>query len=121
MFFKSYRCLFHETASGRSPVEDFIKSLNEETQDKFIYKMELLEHFGRELRHPHTDSIGHGVFELRLKGKEGQIRVLFFFFHKKRIILLHGFVKRTNKTPKKEINIAEQRMQKWLKEAKKRR
>ncbi|MBA3066203.1 type II toxin-antitoxin system RelE/ParE family toxin [bacterium] len=106
---KNYICVFYETEAGKKPIEDFIDSLDASSWDKFIYKKELLEQLGPELRFPHTAPIGDGIFELRFKGKEGQIRVLFFFFHKRQIILLHGFVKKTKKAPKKEIEIARQR------------
>jgi len=114
MFEKRYVCIFYETINGKSPVEDFIKALDEDTQDKFIYKKELLEHFGPLLRYPHTASIDEGIFELRFKEKKGQIRVLFFFFHKRQIILLHGFVKKTQKTPGNEIKISKKRMREFL-------
>jgi phage-related protein len=114
MVFKKYVCYFYETPSGKRPVEDFIKSMDEHTQDKFFYKKELLEHFGPNLRHPHTDSIGNGLLELRFKGTEGQLRVLFFFVRGKKIILLHAFLKKKPKTPSKEIKIAEQRMNEYL-------
>jgi phage-related protein len=114
MFFKNYTCFFYETVDGKRPVEDFIKSLDEHTQDKFIYKKELLEYFGPALRHPHTDSVGDSIFELRFRGSEGQVRVLFFFFHKKQIILLHGFVKKTRKTPAGDIKTAKKRMCEYL-------
>ncbi len=107
-------CVFYQTLDGGTPVEDFISSLDEETQDKFIFKKELLESFGARLRLPHTDSIGDGIFELRFKGKEGQIRVLFFFFHKRQIILVHGFIKKTRKTPNRDIKIAKRRMREYL-------
>ncbi len=81
-----YKCFFYETETGKSPVEIFIKSLDEATQDKFIFKIRLLEELGIKLRHPHTDNIGDGVFELRFTGKEGQIRILFFFLYQKKII-----------------------------------
>ena len=87
--------------------------MTEETQDKFLYKKELLEYFGPKLREPHTKSIGGGIFELRFKGKEGAIRVLFFFYYKRRIILVHGFSKKTQKTPRKEIRIATERMNEY--------
>ena len=109
MHFERYKCVFYESPGGRFPVEEFISSLTEETQDKFLYKKELLEYFGPKLREPHTKSIGCGIFELRFKGKEGQIRVLFFFYHKRHIILAHGFSKKTRRTPRKEIRIAEER------------
>mgnify|MGYP000184528652 CR=1 FL=1 len=108
MFMGKYPCIFYETADGKSPVEGFMDSLDEGTQDKFIYKKELLEEFGPQLRHPHTDSLGDGIFELRFKGKEGQVRILFFFYGGE-IIFINGFIKKTRKIPEKEIKIAKVR------------
>lgn len=110
----NYSCFYFTTESGKSPVEEFISSLNEKTQEKFIFKKELLEQLGPQLRQPHTDKIGGGIFELRFKGEEGQVRILFFFFYEKKIILLHGFVKKTQKTPRNEIKIAKQRKKEFL-------
>ncbi len=109
-----YTCIFYKTIAGKSPVEEFIESLDVETQDKFILKKQLLQNFGPQLRYPHTDHIGEGIFELRLKGKEGQIRVLFFFFYGKRIIFSRGFAKKTQKTPQKEIEIVKERRKDFL-------
>ena len=113
-----YTCIFYETQDRKSPVEEFIESLDAETQDKFILKQQLLEDFGPQLRYPHTDHLGEGIFELRFKGKEGQVRVLFFFFYGKRIIFTHGFVKKTQKTPRKEIEIALKRRKDFLAKSK---
>lgn len=109
-----YTCIFFETADGESPVEEFIESLDTETQDKFIIKQQLLQDIGPQLCYPHTDHLGEGILELRFKGKEGQVRILFFFFYGKRIILTHGFVKKTEKTPRKEIKIAQERRKDFL-------
>lgn len=119
MPFERYTCVFYETAGGKFPIEEFISSLAEETQEKFLYKKELLEYFGPKLRYPHTKSLGDGIFEFRFKGKEGQLRVLFFFCHKRQIILVHGFCKKTRKTPGKEIKIATERMNEYLKRSSK--
>jgi phage-related protein len=113
-----YSCIFYESADGKSPVEEFIESLDDQAQDSFILKKQLLQDFGPQLRYPHTDHIEEGIFELRFKGTEGQIRVLFFFFYGKRIIFSHGFVKKTQKTPRKEIEIAKRRRQNFLAEHK---
>ena len=77
---KKYTCIYYTTFSGKVLVEEFIESLAEETQDAFFYKTELLEEHGPQLRKPHTDHIEDGIFELRFMGKEGGIRILFFFF-----------------------------------------
>jgi len=108
---KNYTC---ETAHNKMPAEYFVNSLDEDTQDKFIYKKELLEELGPKLRFPHTDYIGDGISELRFRGKEGRIRIFFCFFYKRQIILLHGFVKKTKKTPNKEFKISQQKKKEYL-------
>ena len=109
-----YSCIFYESADGKSPVEDFIESLDDRAQDRFILKKQLLQNLGPQLRYPHTDHIEEGIFELRFKGGVGQVRVLFFFFYGKRIIFSHGFVKKTEKTPRMEIEIARRRKNDFL-------
>jgi phage-related protein len=66
--------------------------------------------FGPNLGLPHTDSFGEGLFELRLKSIEGIARVFFCTMVEKKIVMLHSFIKKTNKTPRKEIEIAKSRL-----------
>jgi phage-related protein len=109
-----YSCIYYTLPSGRVPVQEFIESLHTDTQDAFFYKVELLETFGPQLRKPHTDNIGEGIFELRFVGKEGQTRVLFFFYHHGRIVFTNGFIKKVKKTPPREIELAGQRRKDYL-------
>lgn len=59
---------------------------------------------------PHTEPFGNGLFELRLKGKEGIARVFYCTMIGKNIHMLHCFIKKSQKTPKNELRIAEKRM-----------
>jgi phage-related protein len=65
---------------------------------------------GPNLGPPHTDAFGDGLFELRLKGQEGIARVFFCVRVGRRVTMLHTFVKKTQKTPQREIDIARKRM-----------
>jgi phage-related protein len=69
-----------------------------------------IEAIGPNLGPPHTDSFGEGLFELRLKGQEGIARVFFCTLVGKRVMMLHSFIKKTQKTPQRELEIARQRM-----------
>jgi phage-related protein len=71
--------------------------------------MELLEEFGHRLPEPHAKYVGDHIFELRFKGVEGAIRVLYFFFHHDRVIFTNGFVKKSDKIPAGEKEIAVER------------
>ena len=77
---------------------------------RFLRYAERMEVFGPDLGMPHTRAMGGALFELRIKGSEGIARVFYCTTTKQRIVLLHHFVKKTDKTPNKELNIARQRM-----------
>jgi phage-related protein len=59
---------------------------------------------------PHTDSFGDGLFELRLKGADGIARVFFCTLIGRRIMMLHSFIKKSQKTPQRELEVARKRM-----------
>lgn len=65
---------------------------------------------GPNLGEPHTKAFGDGLFELRLKGAEGIARVFFCTLVGRRIVMLHSFIKKSNKTPQRELEIAESRL-----------
>jgi phage-related protein len=77
---------------------------------RFIRYAERMEVHGPDLGMPHTRAMGDGLFELRLKGPEGIARVFYCTLSQRRIMMLHFFVKKTQKTPTKEIDIARNRM-----------
>lgn len=109
-----YSCFYFTTESGDSPVEKFIDSLDYKTQRKFFFKKGLLQEFGPSLPYPHAKYIGNDIYELRLEGVEGSIRVLYFFFYKNEIIFTNGFIKKSNKTPKREKELALERKRLFL-------
>jgi phage-related protein len=76
---------------------------------RFIRYAEKMEHYGPDLGMPHTKAMGDGVFELRLKAGEGIARVFYCTLVGKRIVMLHQFIKKTDRTPAKEMNIARMR------------
>jgi phage-related protein len=59
---------------------------------------------------PHTRAMGEGLFELRLKAAEGIARVFYCTVVNRNIVVLHSFVKKTDKTPPRELKVARQRM-----------
>ena len=65
---------------------------------------------GPNLGEPHTKAFGEGLFELRLKGAEGVARVFFCTLVGRRIVMLHSFIKKTDRTPLRERSVAETRM-----------
>jgi len=89
-------------------LEDFVKSLQKSASAKVLRNIDLLEEFGARLGPPHAKKISSRLFELRIPGKQ-EIRI-FYTFHKSQIFLLHGFVKKSQKTPQREIKIAIQKL-----------
>jgi len=77
---------------------------------RFLRYAERLVRFGPNLGMPHTRARGGGLFELRIKAPEGIARAFYCTFIGHRIIFLHQFVKKTDKTPPKDLKIARQRM-----------
>jgi phage-related protein len=69
-----------------------------------------MELFGPDLGMPHTRAMGGGLFELRIKAAEGIARVFYCTVVNRRIVILHQFVKKSDKTPPKELEIARRRM-----------
>lgn len=85
-------------------VDDFIKGLEYSTGTKVGRHIELLKQFGSQLRMPYSKSLGNNLLELRISGRQ-EVRIFYTFYHD-RAILLHGFVKKTQKTPLHEIETA---------------
>ncbi len=75
-----------------------------------VHILELIEKFGPNLGKPHTAAMGKGLFEIRAKGKEGIGRSFFCFFKGNEIVILHSIIKKTQKTPKKDLQLAIKRM-----------
>jgi phage-related protein len=77
---------------------------------RFLRYAERMEIYGPDLGMPHTRAMGDGLFELRLKAAEGIARVLYCTVVARRIVMLHQFIKKSEKTPRKELEIAQRRM-----------
>ena len=77
---------------------------------RFLRYAERMEVYGPDLGMPHTRAVGRGLFELRLKAAEGIARVFYCTVVERRIVMLHQFIKKSEKTPRKELEIALRRM-----------
>jgi len=103
----NWEILFFETERGEKVVKEFIKTFDDSTISKTSNEFDLLEAHGPFLGMPHSKKITKDLYELRIRGRQ-EVRILYGFV-KKNIYLLHIFVKKTEKTPSKEIKTAEQR------------
>ena len=77
---------------------------------RYFHLTDLMIEFGSNLGLPHTKAIDKGLFELRIKSKEGIARVFFCTKIGKKIIILHSYIKKSQKIPKRELKIAISRM-----------
>lgn len=94
----------------------FIDSFSPAGKAKYILITDLLEQYGIQVREPYIKAITgkRKLFEMRIKDKANIHRIIYFVFSGKTLILLHGFTKKTQKTPAGEIEIAEKRMKNYL-------
>lgn len=90
-------------------VEEAILTMPPKIQARMLKLLELIEKYGANLGPPHTEPMGDGLFEIRAKAQEGIGRSLYCYLKGKHIIVLHAFIKKSNKTPKSELSLAKRR------------
>ena len=84
--------------------------LPEGLQARYIHLTWRMLEYGPNLREPHTKALGNGLFELRLKSAEGIARVFYCTIIGSAIVMLHSFMKKTDKIPAREVETAIKRM-----------
>lgn len=104
----AWNIYFFQTARGEKVVKEFLKSLSGGSIGKVAQNLDLLKAHGPFLGMPYCRKLTREIKELRIRGKE-EVRIL-YAFSKNDIYLLHGFKKKTEKTPRREIKIAEERL-----------
>lgn len=102
---KNFTIEFFER-NNQIPAQEFILKQNKKVQAKILQKINLLEEYGNFLKEPNSKYLQNGIFELRIKERGNNYRILYFFFIGNKIILTNGFFKKTQKTPKREIKKA---------------
>jgi len=100
--------VYFESPRGERFVKEFIDKQSPAVKGRYIGMVDFLEEYGPFLGGKYTKKVRKNLYELRITGKE-QIRV-FYTVKGKEIILLHAFKKKSQKLPKKEIEIALQRL-----------
>lgn len=101
-----YEIIFYDTEEGKCPVQEFLDALTPKLLAKTLRTIDLLEINGPMLREPYSKAIEDGLFELRTKQGSDITRVLYFFVLGQKAILTNGFVKKAQKTPKTEKDLA---------------
>jgi len=91
-------------------VQEAILGLPDGLAARYVVLTRRMVAVGPNLGAPHTKAFGDGLFELRLKAAEGIARVFYCAPVGKRIVMLHGFIKKSERTPRRELQIARQRI-----------
>ena len=111
---------FYKTEDGKCPVQDFLDSLSGKVVQKILWVLKLIEELERVPSKYFKNLDGTKIYECRIDFAGNTYRLLGFFHNGNIVLLTNGFVKKTQKTPKEEIAICEQRMKDYLaREAKK--
>ena len=91
-------------------VQEQILDLPDTLAARYVVLTRRMVAIGPNLGEPHTKAFGDGLFELRLTGAEGIARVFFCTQIGKRIVVLHSFIKKSDRTPQRELDVAHTRL-----------
>lgn len=100
----NYRIEYYKNSNtGKEPVLEYLDTLSEKVQAKIISYIDLLLENRGKLKYPYARHIKGKIWELRIDFAKNYYRIFYFIFVGKRIVLLHAFSKKTDKTPKREL------------------
>ena len=109
------KIILYALESGKCPVEEFLNTLTDKQFEKVAFVFDLIENIERIPKEYFKKLRGtNNVWEVRVRHGGNIFRFLGFFDDKNLVILDHAFIKKTQKTPKKEIAVAEQRKQDYF-------
>lgn len=106
---KKLPAFFYESASGKTPVREWILTLSAEDRKRIGRDIQKVE-FGWPLGLPYCRSLGNGLWEVRGDLTDNKIARVIFSIVGGRMVLLHAFIKKTQKTPTRDIQLALDRM-----------
>lgn len=101
---------FYLTSSGRSPIEDFMEKLSAKDKAKFAEVLSGLLEYGLEYSRAQFKPLRGKIWEIKFKSDGGGYRVAYVMLEKNSMIWLHAFKKKTQKTAKRDLELAEKRM-----------
>lgn len=111
---QEFEIVFYDKPDGSEPVKEFLLSVDDKMRARLLRTIGLLAQNGTALRMPYSEHLVDGIFEIRAKSGSNISRVLYFFVIGKKIVLTNGFVKKTQKTPKNEIELAKKYRNEFL-------
>ena len=111
----AWTVVFYRDEQGGTPVLEFLKGLDHEAQQSIGWAIEQLRTRNVRAREPLVKHLEGKLWELRRESKTNIYRVIYFFFMGRRIVLVHGFQKKTTKTPPQELVLARTRYTSFMK------
>ena len=109
-----YSLVLYTTERGDSPIDEFLDGLDKKSRAKVAAHLSLLEEQGPNLKRPYADIVRGKIRELRIRYSSNQYRILFFFYVRDQIVLLHAFSKKSQQLKEKDIELSERRMEDWI-------
>ena len=109
-----FKAVFYDKPGGELPAKEYLDSLDNKMFAKITRNIGVVEAGGTTVREPYSKHLQDGIFEVRAQVSNNLARVLYFFFDGRRIILTHGFTKKTQKTPPAEIELAKKYRAEYL-------
>ncbi len=109
-----YNLILYTTERDDSPLDEFLDGLDKKSRAKVAAHLSLLEEQGPNLKRPYADIVRGKIRELRIHFRSNQLRILYFFQVRDQIVLLHAFSKKTQQLKEKDIELAERRMEEWI-------
>lgn len=110
----NWEVVFYASPSGKQPVLAWLAEQPADVRAAFAHLFDLLESNGTAMGEPHVKPLGKKLYELRVNGRDGTYRTLYFAARGRRFVMVHGFQKKTQKTPKQELEKALKRMTDFL-------
>ena len=108
--------VYFEKEDGSCPISEFLHSLDLKMAVRVYGMISLLQENGNMLREPYSKYLKNGIFELRIQSGSDISRILYFFYVGRKIILTNGFIKKTQNTPKKEMELAQKYREQYIEE-----
>ena len=105
----NWEIVFYTDTRGNNPVKEFIEKLGKADKAKVIWIIDLLAEYGIHLTMPHSRPLGQDLWELRADAG----RIFYFTTSGRQFILLHGYIKKSQRTPARELDTARRRVREF--------
>ncbi len=105
---------YYRSEAGRLPVVEFIDAQDAKSRAKIARIIDLLEQLGIELGMPSAKPVQEQLWELRIRHARNQYRIIYFLAVQQKFVLLHAFAKKTNAISRKDVELAQTRMNDYI-------